>query len=175
MYNDPSGHFILSAILIGAAIGFASVYVPDVVSNIKENGFQLSDLLTINKDNWLEYAANTLGGALTGLIGGAGVSAFISAPMVGAINTGVEYLSGDISSWKEAGEYFAISTLISFMTLGSKNVSSKYKNPSIVKDIPTRGNKIFEKVIYGIEKGLYHYGQNADESVAITMILLGVI
>ena len=166
---------MIAAILIGAAIGFASVYVPDVVSNIKKDGFQAADLLTINKDNWLEYAANTVGGALTGLIGGVGISAFASAPMIGAINTGVAYLSGDISSWKEAGKYFAASTFISFMTLGAKNVASKYKSPSIARDIPTKGNKIFEKLIYGIEKGFYHYGQHADESVALTMILLEVI
>ena len=73
---DPSGCFAISisAIIIGAVIGFATVYVSDVVENVKEDGFQFSDLVTINKDNIFVYMFNTIGGALTGFVGGLGIT-----------------------------------------------------------------------------------------------------
>lgn len=51
-YCDSSGHFVLSSFLIavgiGVAAGFLAQYIPDVIANVKDGGFQFSDLLTIN-------------------------------------------------------------------------------------------------------------------------------
>ena len=171
---DPTGHFAISAIIVGAVIGFASVYIPDVVENVKKDGFQFNDLLTINEDNFVEYIANTVGGALTGLVGGLGINTVISAPLVGVIDTLSAYFSGDISSWGEAAMHFGISTFVSSLTLGTQRISAKYKTPHISKGNPTAFNRFLEKSAYLLEKGLYHYGQNVDDAVAITMIIFGV-
>ena len=173
---DPTGHIAISisAIIIGAVIGFASVYVSDVVENVKKDGFQVNDLLTINKDNLVEYIANTVGGALTGLVGGLGINTIISAPLVGAIDTLAAYFSGDISSWGDAALHFGISTFVSSLTLGTQRISAKYKNPQISRGNPTTFNRFLEKSAYLLEKGIYHYGQHVDDAVAATMIIFGV-
>jgi hypothetical protein len=175
MNVDPDGNLFFSAIIVGAVIGFLSVYVPDVVENVKD-GFQFSDLLTINKDNWVEYAANTFGGALTGLIGASGMSLLLSAPLTGGINTGVAYLSGDIKTWTEAKQCFAISTFLSGLTLGSQKYAKFHtsKVPNISKGLNTPFNRAIEKTIYTIEKGLYAYGQNVDNAVALTMLAMNI-
>ena len=177
MGMDPTGHIAISisAIIIGAVIGFGTVYVSDVVENVKKDGFQFSDLATINKDNIFEYAVNTIGGALTGFVGGLGINFLISAPLVGAINTGVAALTGEINSWKEAAQYFAVSTMISALTLGAQRVTSKFQNPKISRGLPTKFNRFLEKGLYIFEKMGYHYGKNADTAVGITMMIYGAM
>ena len=139
------------------------------------DGFQLTDLWTINKDNALEYALNTIGGALTGLIGGLGINFLISSPLVGGINTAVAVLSGDIKSWKEAGECFVISTMISLLTLGGQRVTSQFKNPIISRGLPTKFNRILEKITYTFLKIGYLYGESADIAVSLTLIIYEVM
>lgn len=45
MYVDPSGHFVITAVMIwavigiGAEIGFGAAYIPDVIENVKADGF----------------------------------------------------------------------------------------------------------------------------------------
>ncbi len=119
MYDDPEGNSVLFAVLVGIAIGSLTVYVPDVVENVKKDGFQLSDFLTINKNNYKEYLAKTIVGGLTGYIGALGLNAFFSAPLVGVLNTLSELISGNIHSYEELLIIFSISTMISFLTLGT--------------------------------------------------------
>lgn len=173
MFVDPSGHSILSAVIFGAFVGFLSVYVPDVLEN-KQDGFQISDLWTFRKDNLLEYFVNTVGGALTGFVGELGISIFISAPLVGAINTYVSYLSGDIATWQQGLDHFLQSTLIAGLTLGSKNLSNKIPKNAKVSDINTPLNNFVINTIKIIDKTLYFTGQNVDNATEILILLLGV-
>ena len=76
---DPSGHFVISAIIIGAGIGFLTSYISDVISEMQD-GFDWSDFNTF-EDNWLKYVGATLGGAIGGL--GAGLATTILANGVG--------------------------------------------------------------------------------------------
>ena len=51
MYDDPEGT-IITAIIVGAIVGFLSTYISDVVNNIKEDGFQWNDFNTFtNQEN----------------------------------------------------------------------------------------------------------------------------
>ena len=174
---DPDGHIAISisAIIIGAAIGFGSVYLSDVVENIKVDGFQFLDLATINKENIFEYFVNTIGGALTGLIGVLGINFLVSAPLVGAINTGVAALTGEVSTWKEATQHFAVSTLLAALTLGGQRSTGQFKNPKISRGLPTKFNRFLEKGMYVFEKIGYHYGKNADTAVGVLMMIYGAM
>ena len=168
MYADPSGHFVLSSFLIavgiGAVAGFLGSYIPDVYEKIKKDGFQFSDLNTF-AENGKEYLFNTFIRALTGAAGGMGLSLFISAPLVGAINTYAAYMTGQISTFGEALGYFAFSTTLSFITLGIQKAASAYKTPVKVRGL----NNTVNKLVYGFEKTLYWIGESADFSVGLTV------
>ena len=70
MSYDPSGNSAVGAILIGAIIGFACAYIPDVVANF-DDGFEWSDFNTF-ENNWQKYLCATLGGAVSGAFGAVG-------------------------------------------------------------------------------------------------------
>ncbi len=173
MCADPSGHSIIGAMIFGAAVGFLSVYVPDVIENGKD-GFQVLDLWTFRNDNLLEYFVNTLGGALTGVIGELGMSFLISAPLVGALNTGVSYLSGDINTWQQGIDHFLQSTLLASLTLGSKNLSNKIPIKAKVGDLNTPLNNFVRNTIKVMDKTLYYCDQNVDNATEILLLLFGV-
>ncbi len=173
MYADPSGHSIIGAMIFGAVVGFLSVYVPDVIENAQD-GFQASDLWTFRKDNLLEYFANTVGGALTGVIGELGMSILISAPLIGALNTGVSYLSGDINTWQQGLDHFLQSTLLAGLTLGSKNLSNKIPKNTKVSGLNTPLNNFVRNTIKIMDKALYYCGQNVDNATEILILLFGV-
>ena len=104
---DPSGHFVITTTMIlaaigigaaiGASIGFGAAYAPDVIDNIKKDGFQWSDFNTF-ENNWLHYVGATLGGAISGAgIGlcsvlGAGLGVALSAET--ALSIGGTAISG---------------------------------------------------------------------------------
>ena len=111
---------------------------------------------------------------MKGLIDELGINTLVSAPLIGAIDTGVAYLSGDINSWGDAAIHFCISTFVSGLTLGTKRIAAKYQMPKISRGIPTAFNRFIEKSSYMIEKAIYHYGQKVDDAVAVTMIIFGV-
>ena len=173
MYADPSGHSIIGAMIFGAVVGFLSVYIPDVIENAQD-GFQASDLWTFRKDNLLEYGVNIIGGALTGLIGELGMSFLISAPLVGALNTGVSYLSGDINTWQQGLDHFLQSTLLAALTLGSKNLSNKIPKNAKVGDLNTPLNNFVRNTIKVMDKTLYYIGQNGDNATEVLILLFGV-
>ena len=173
-YADPSGHSIVGAMFFGAVIGFLSVYIPDVMENAQD-GFQASDLWTFRKDNLLEYGVNIIGGALTGLIGELGMSILISAPLVGAINTGVAYVSGDIDTWQEGLDHFLQSTLIAGLTLGSKNMSKRIPKIGKVSGLNTKLNNFINKTVSIADSTLSVWGQYMDDTTSVLILTFGVI
>ena len=92
---DPSGHFVITTTMIlaaigigaaiGAGIGFGAAYVPDVIDNIKNDGFQWSDFNTF-ENNWLHYVGATLGGAISGA--GIGLCSVLGAGLGVALSAG---------------------------------------------------------------------------------------
>ncbi len=109
-YCDPSGHFVLSSFLIavgiGAAAGFLSQYIPDVIANIKDGGFQFSDLLTINGDNWRDYAGAIIAGAIGGAAGGLGLNLFGTMLFAGTGQVIGDLFAGEIDSFGDAANTF---------------------------------------------------------------------
>ena len=110
MYTDPSGHFVLSSFLIalgiGAAAGFLSQYIPDVIANIKDGGFQFSDLLTINGSNWNDYFGAIIAGAIGGAAGGLGLNLFGTMLFAGTGKVIGDWIGGDIDSFGDAANTF---------------------------------------------------------------------
>ena len=101
-YCDPSGHFVLSSFLIavgiGAAAGFLSQYITDVITNIEDGGFQFSDLLTINGSNWNDYLGATIAGAIGGATGGLGLNLFGTMLFAGSGQVIGDLIGGEIDS-----------------------------------------------------------------------------
>ena len=174
MYSDPSGHSILCAMVFGAIIGFLSVYIPDVMEEAQD-GFQASDLLPFRKDNLLEYGVNIIGGALTGLIGELGMSILISAPLVGVINTGVAYVSGDIDSWQQGLDHFLQSTLTAGLTLGSNNMAKRIPKIGKVSGLNTKLNNFINKTVSIADSTLSVWGQYMDYTTSVLILTFGVI
>ena len=123
---DPSGCFSITAILIGAAIGFATSYLSDVIDNTKD-GFEWSDFNTF-EENWLKYIGSTLGGAIGGL--GTG---FASTLFCGGMGSVVEGLfTNDVSSIREAIISMAFGGLLSGIGYGfSKGIVKMFANRKI--------------------------------------------
>ena len=125
-YCDPSGCFSITAILIGAAIGFATSYLSDVIDNTKD-GFEWSDFNTF-EENWLKYIGSTLGGAIGGL--GTG---FASTLFCGGMGSVVEGLfTNDVLSVREAIISMAFGGLLSGIGYGfSKGIVKMFANRKI--------------------------------------------
>ena len=94
-YADPSGHFVITTAMlltalgigaaIGAGVGFAAAYIPDVIENATQDGFQWSDLNTF-EENWRHYLGATLGGAIAGA--GVGFCSILGAGIGVAMSMG---------------------------------------------------------------------------------------
>ena len=126
MYADPSGHIVVSAIIIGAIIGFASSYIPDVVKNF-DDGFDWSDFNTF-EDNWVKYIGTTLGGAIGGL--GAGLGSTILASGVGNVIEAA--FAGEISSFGDVMIQFALGGVLGGVGYGiSKGITSIFADKKI--------------------------------------------
>ncbi len=121
-YSDPSGHVVISsfilAIAIGATAGFLSKYIPDVIANIKTDGFQASDLLTINKDNMNDYLGSVVAGAIGGLSGGLGLNLLGTMAFAGIGQVIGDSISGDITSFCDAVTTFFKSAIMAGLTYG---------------------------------------------------------
>ena len=124
----------------------------------------MTDFNVYTKEKRRDIFWSTIGGALTGLVGVAGINVLIAAPLIGAINTGVGIITDDVNNFKEGICYFGMSTIISGLTLGAVRCSLKYKNPTNVRGLPTKFNRLTENVSQSIQKGLYHYGQIIDKA-----------
>ena len=119
MYSDETGNFgLLFSICVGAAVGFLTSYIPDVIKKTKD-GFELSDLNTF-KDNGLKYIGAALGGAIGGL--GAGIGTTILASGIGSVVEGV--FSGEITSMQDAVVQFAIGGVLGGVGYGVSKIIS---------------------------------------------------
>ena len=127
MYSDGEGHFgILTSVIVGALIGFACSYIPDVVGNFKD-GFDWNDFNTF-EDNWMKYVGATLGGAIGGL--GAGIGTTMLFGGAGNVVSGI--FSGDISSVSDGLIQFTLGALTSGISYGiSKGISTKLASGKI--------------------------------------------
>ena len=101
-YCDPTGHFPWVSMLIGAAIGFLTSYISDVINEMKD-GFDWSDFDTF-EENGLKYVGAAIGGAIGGL--GAGLISTILAS--GAGNVVEAAFAGQISNFGDVLTQFAI-------------------------------------------------------------------
>ena len=72
---------------------------------------------------------NTTSGALIGFVGSIGMPLIFAAPLCGLINTVANTLTGDIKSLEEGAQCFAVSTLISFLTLGIAKMTNSERMP----------------------------------------------
>ena len=87
MYTDPSGHFVVSAligaIIAGALVGALTKYVPDVCEKAIQDGFQWNDL-AIDKESLKEYTIAAAKGAVLGAAYGTGLGMAAAAFQAGA-------------------------------------------------------------------------------------------
>ena len=150
MYSDPSGHFVLSSFLIavgiGALTGFLGSYIPDVYENVIKDGFQFSDLLTINRSNWNDYLGATIAGAIGGAAGGLGLNLFGTMLFAGSGEVIGDLIGGEIDSFGDAANTFlkaaftaglsygitsAVSAEFGKLQMNSKILSGSSKNIKI--------------------------------------------
>ena len=131
MYADPSGHIALSTLLIsmaiGAVIGFATSYVPDVVKNFGD-GFEWADFNTF-EDNWLKYVGATLGGAISGM--GVGLGTTILTSGIG--NVVEAAFAGNIDTFGDFLLRFTIGGVLGGVGFGiSKGIASSLADKKIL-------------------------------------------
>jgi hypothetical protein len=129
---DKDGHFAFLGVIVGAIIGFACSYIPDVVENFKD-GVELSDFNTF-KENGIKYIGATIGGAIGGLGAGIGTTMFFG----GAGNVVSGLISGDVTSVGDGLIKFAAGALTSGLSFGiSKTISTRMAAGKISKIIGT--------------------------------------
>ena len=127
MHCDPSGHFVLSSFLIAVGIGAAgllSQYTSDVLANVKDDGFQFSDLLTINNGNIGDYCGSIVAGAVGGAAGGLGLNLFGTMLFAGVGQVVGDLIAGDIDSIGDAVDTFLQSAFTAALSYGITSVVS---------------------------------------------------
>jgi hypothetical protein len=77
-----------------------------VIDNIKDGGFQFSDLLTINGSNWNDYLGAIIAGAIGGAAGGLGLNLFGTMLFAGTGQVIGDWIGGDIDSFGDAANTF---------------------------------------------------------------------
>ena len=173
MHVDPEGNIsLLFTILIGALISAASVYVGDVIKEISEDGFQWSDFKPTSSIK--SYVISALTGALISFIGSLEISVLYMAPLCGLINSTSDWLTGDVTNFKQFCQAFAVYTAVSFLTLRSGRMAKKIK---ITKGNgnPSTFSNIIDKTIDIIEWFLKKYGKIINNAVsAVIGTLKGV-
>ena len=139
---DPTGHFGIWAIIIGAVIGVVTTGVKDYINDGK--------LFNGDVSGW-EYLDSTLGGAIGGL--GAGLGTTILASGVG--NVVEAAFAGDISSFGDVIIQFAIGGVLGGVGYGvSKGITSIFADRKIFGVLGhltdnTKVNKRLAKVKFG--------------------------
>ena len=119
MYADPSGHFAISTLIIGAVIGFVTTGIKDYVNDGK--------LFNGDISGW-EYFCSTLGGTIGGL--GAGLGTTILASGVGNVIEAA--FAGDISSFRDVMIQFALGGVLGGVGYGiSKGITSIFADKKI--------------------------------------------
>ncbi len=135
-YADPSGHFAISALIIGAVFGFAGMMLTDWLDDGKIfNGSQ----------NVWDYVGNTLAGTIGGLARAFGLNMFGSMVFSVAGDTVGGLISGDINSWGTFGQTVALSIGMSVFSSGISSVvsdafgTSQYK---AIRGVSTKNCKV---------------------------------
>lgn len=170
MYADPSGHIVVSTIIIGAIIGFASSYIPDVVKNF-DDGFDWSDFNTF-EDNWVKYIGATLGGAIGVL--GVGLGSTILANGVGNVIEAA--FAGEISSFGDVMIQFALGGVGYGISKGITSIFADRKIFSVLGNLTdnTKVNKRLAKAGFGHLKigkhGLHNVYNEMYEAYGFNMM-----
>lgn len=151
MLTDETGEFVLSTLLIGALIGFGVSFASSAIMQAAFNGGE------VNLGTALIDGAF---GAAAGAVGGLGISAWA----VGAINTGLSFANGVITTgieqnWQFSGMDWGI---IAGTSLLSGAISMRFYNQSAVKATNSFTSKIRGK----ISSGYYGTGARAVKSIA---------
>ena len=90
MYADPSGHFAISTLIIGAIIGAAVGFGTSVLSQ---------SLMGDKEINWGQVALDTLMGGISGALGASGINQVVSM-IVGGVLGAAGSVAGDIIAVK---------------------------------------------------------------------------
>ena len=133
---DPTGHFAISALIIGAVFGFAGTMLTDWLDDGKIfNGSQ----------DFLDYFGNTLAGTIGGLAGAFGLNMLGSMVCSVAGDTIGGLISGDINSWESFGQTVALSIGMSIFSSGISSAvsdafgTSQYK---AIRGVSTKNIKV---------------------------------
>ena len=126
MYQDPSGHSIIGAIVIGAVIGVVAQYVSDVINNIA-SGETGEDILKPTS-SITDYVASGVGGAIAAIpLGG-----FVGSLITGAVgNIATDIIKKDITSAQD----LVVSGLFGAAANGVGYTLSKYLSKIKVGEI----------------------------------------
>ena len=126
MYSDPEGNFVASsffiAVGIGALAGVLTSYIPDLINNLKYDGFQLSDFLTVNEKNYRQYIGSITSGIISGAVGGLGLNILGTMLFSGAAQLLGEAIAGNVNSIGEGVDIFLKSAFVSGLTYGITKV-----------------------------------------------------
>lgn len=115
MYADPSGHFVISALIIGLVFGFAGTMLTDWLDD--------GEIFNGSQD-WKDYIGNTLAGGIGGLAGAFGLNMLGSIVFSVAGDTIGGLFSGDINSWETFGKTVALSIGMSIFSSGISSAVS---------------------------------------------------
>ena len=143
MNIDPDGHAVLSsffiAIAIGAASGLLSQYIPDVIANIKADGFQWSDFKLFRK--WNVYFGAAIAGAISGISGGLGFNLFGTMLFGGTGQVIGDLISGNIGSFDDAVGTFLKAAYTSALTYSITSAVSAGFGKSQINNKIRKGSK----------------------------------
>lgn len=135
-YVDHSGHFAISALLIGLVFGFAGTMLTDLIDDGQVfNGSQ----------DWKDYLGNTIAGGVGGLAGAFGLNMLGSMAFSVAGDTVGGLISGDINSWESFGQTVVLSIGMSILSSGISSAvsdafgTSQYK---AIRGVSTKNIKV---------------------------------
>ena len=163
-YSDPSGHFAISAIVIGVVFGFVGTMITDYMEDRK--------LFDGSQDFW-DYFGNSIAGGIGGLAGAFGLNMLgsmlfsVAGDTVGAFLSGdidfCGFISGDASAWKSFGQTVALSLGMSILSSGISSAVSDAFGTSQYKAIRGVSNKNIKvnKYLKGLTGSYKKAGVNA--------------
>ena len=129
MYVDPTGHFVLSAWMVGALVGFGVSFASSLVSQAL-TGESLADGKV-----WAIAAIDGAFGALSGALGGASFKILNNPFVSGAIDAGITFVNslgttGISNDWQfDSGDWTSIT--ISSVASGFLSWISTFKKRGI--------------------------------------------
>ena len=154
MNVDPSGHFAISALIIGLAFGFAGTMLTDLLDD--------GEIFNGSQD-WRDYLGNTIAGGIGGLAGAFGLNMLGSMLFSVAGDTVGGLVSGDINSWESLGQTVVLSLGMSILSSGISSAVSDAFGTSQYKAIRGVSNKNIKvnKYLKGLTGSYKKAGVNA--------------